>query len=79
MFDTLFAWFEIPVVFYAYLFGVAGMVTLYIRNFSDRDKDIPVWVWYPYKAIYCAFVATIWPIIVMSWIFQRMLLWSRGA
>lgn len=79
MFDTLFAWFEIPVVFYAYLFGVAGMAVLYNRKFGDRDKDVPLWVWLPYKAVYSAIVAVIWPIIVISWVFERMLRWSRGA
>lgn len=78
MFDTLIAWFEIPVVSYAYLLGVGGMSLLYNRHFPDCEKDFPVWIWLPYKAVYCAIAGMCWPFVVMRMVFERILRWGVG-
>ena len=78
MFDTLIAWFEIPVVLYAYLLGVGGMSLLYNRHYAKRDEDFPFALWFPYKVVYCAVAAVCWPFVVMRWVFERILRWGIG-
>ena len=77
MFDTLLAWFEIPVVLYAYLLGAGGMALCMVSSLkvtgSTRFSRVFL------RMLYISTATVGWPFVLVWWVFDRMNHWRQGG